>query len=246
MININCYTNTKRTFYLTANFERTDFKENKLFQFCFKSVPKYIQKERNVAHDSKKHIEHIVCFYNSKPSMVDIAKCKNKLGYFDKNAFAKYQMNKDAELFPILDEFINVFTINKGLKTFLTFSSIDACNEICKYYRSKGINAGCYHSKINGKIKEENLKNCDLIVTTFKSLGTGADEDVTCVINLESFDSKITANQLSGRLRKGYGKSYYIEIVNKGFHSIYRQYKDRYNKLFKKVFGSIKILDKTK
>ena len=64
---------------------------------------------------------------------------------------------------------------------------------------------------LSGFIKQYYLDNAMVIVTTFKSLGTGADKtEFDCVINLEYFSSNITANQMSGRLRKEEGrKSYY-------------------------------------
>ena len=238
--------NFKKYLFVTANFKRGNFKENTLYQTTFKTLPKYIQKERTGKDDAKKHISGLYLLYNSNPSTASQLACKGHRG-FDIYEFAKYQVESDRFMLPILSETVKHFIEVKGCRIFIFISSIDACNYIqeCLSESLKGHLIGVYHSKVPNDKKQYYLDNAMVIVTTFKSLGTGADKtEFDCVINLEYFSSDITANQMSGRLRKeGDRKSYFIELINMGFEEVKNQYKKR-RKFFSKKFGVINIIDK--
>ena len=245
-VKILCNSNIKKTLLVTADFKRNDFRENALYQNTFKSIPKYKQTERTGKDDSKKHITVLYYLYDSKPSTASQLACKGHRG-FDVHELAKYQINTDRELLPILNLHVDYFLNKIKSRIFIFISSIEGCDYIkdslSEAFPNKKI--GVYHSKVSNSMKQDYLESADVIVTTFKSLGTGTDEtSFDVVINLEYFSSDITANQVAGRLRKKEGKnSYFVELINMGFSEIASQYKKRKN-FYSKKCGAVKVIDK--
>ena len=106
--------------------------------------------------------------------------------------------------------------------------------------RHPGVTIGTYHSKISPEEKELSLK-CDLIISTVKSLGVGADiPNLRAVINTESYKSTIITEQILGRLRKLPNDElcYYIEIIDGAFMTLKNQQKSR-EKILKHLVGKI-------
>ena len=235
------YTNTKKTFYLTANMERSAYDENSIFQKCFKTVPRFDQIKRGYT-DSKKHIVMLVAKYNSKPSVRDIADCRNIQG-FNKHNYSEYQVTRDREFYIHLDALVSNFTVDKKFRTLILVSKISSCEAIAEYYRSlyPDLSIGVYNSAIDKKEKQRVLDEDRLIISTSSSLGFSETiSELRCVINCEAFRSKITGNQASGRLRR-LGDDitcYYIEMIDEGFSSIRAQFKERearYKTQFSKI-----------
>ena len=228
-LNIDFYTNTKKTFYLTANFERSSVKEKKLFNTCFAAIAKFGKKKSTIT--KRKHVIYVGIIYNSKPSLDVQASMKNFHG-FDRNKFCDYQM-KDRTFFEALKFTLDYFKKFSG-KTMLISTKIESTEIIKEYienlYSDKIIST--YNSTNNG---EDTLK-ADIISTTFKSAGTGFDlPGLRVCTNVEPYSSEITANQITGRLREYSPTDYtfYVELVDKGFERVYKMYKHRVSKVFK-------------
>ena len=242
IINIDCYTNTKYTYYLTATFGRSSIYENFVYNLCFKSIPKYEQKNRG-GYEGKKYITYMALFYESKPTLLDINNLKNKYG-FDRNAYAKYQLVDDNKFFDILTFLIQFVVIKKQLKTLILLTTIEGIEDVKDFIKKEfpEITVGTYHSKMKDKEEKEKSIECDIILSTSKSLGVGADiPNLRAVINTESYKSAIITEQIVGRLRKPSGedtKCLYVETVDKAFSTLRRQQKER-EKLLKKIVGSI-------
>jgi superfamily II DNA or RNA helicase len=232
------HTNTKKTFYLTANFERSDYKENKVFKLCFKNIPKYgVETKR----EKRKHINYVTVKFNSKPSLADRAGMRGRKGWFDKNKYSDYLMEKQI-FFDVLLWLTEYFTSKLDGKMLLLLSKIDATENVADYMRQVMENktVGIFNSKISDDDKEKALM-CDIISSTPKSLGTGDDvPGLRFVINVEPYTSTITANQISGRLRE-YGPeafTFYIELIDEGFPDIVKMAKKRFP-IFKKKCANI-------
>lgn len=88
-LHIDFFTNTKKTIYLTATFERSDFRENYLFNLCFKNLIKYGYETRE---EVRKHIIYLSLMYNSKPDLATQGSMSTNMG-FSKNRYADYQMS---------------------------------------------------------------------------------------------------------------------------------------------------------
>jgi superfamily II DNA or RNA helicase len=238
IIKTDLFTNTKKTIYLTATFERSNYKENKLFNLCFKNIAKYglgIKKEK------RKHTVYIGLLFDTKPNL-DIQASMIGIHGFDKNKYIDYEI-KQQKFFDVLSYIIDYFKDKEG-KTFILSSKIDSANIIYEYlkniYEDKSITI--YHSKVTD---EEKLKidSSDIISTTPKSAGTGIDiPGLRFEIMTEPYSSHVTANQISGRLRE-YGPeeyTFYIELIDKGIRKVYDMYKKRL-KVFKEK--CIKVLE---
>jgi superfamily II DNA or RNA helicase len=232
IIRIDLHTNTKKTFYLTANFQRSSYDENKLFATCFRNVVQYgLEEKVNV----RKHIKYLAVFFNSKPNYIDRMTVKNKFG-LNKNAYIAYQLKKD-DMLSIVEMLIN--KIVKG-KLLVLFSTIDATDIVYNYLKVTfpDKTVSIINSNIPDEIKDQSYA-ADIIVSTPKSLGTGVDiKELKYIINTEPFSSEILTNQIPGRLRALSENEYslYIEIIDKGFKEVVNAYKKRLKILKNKCF----------
>lgn len=230
ILRIDFSTNTKKTIYLTATFQRTGV-ENKVFNLCFKNIAKYGIETRN---EKRKHIRYMGIIYNSKPSMEARSEMKNIHG-FDKNKYCDY-LAECKKFYEVLFDVMHRFDKLEG-KQLILVSKIDAVEWVAKYIHDEfpEKTVGMYHSKIPMDEKMASLDK-DIIVSTPKSMGTGVDvPGLRICIMTEPYSSEVTADQTSGRLRE-YAPdlySFYVELVDKGFMKVYKMYKER-NKVFKK------------
>jgi superfamily II DNA or RNA helicase len=225
MINIDLYTNTMKTFYLTANFERSEQQENKLFDTCFKNVIKY-GIEENITQD--KYIKYLAVLFNTRPRIDEEMWVKGLFG-FDKNRYIGYQMEKGI-LFNVILTIVRKM-LGVGGKQLIMLSTIDATKKVYEFIKDQelGVKVALYNSTIDKDSKESALE-ADIIISTPKSLGTGADiKGLRFVINTEQYGSKITANQVSGRLRTlpDNENCGYIELIDFGFKTVVNLYKRR-------------------
>lgn len=235
------HTNVKKTFYLTANMERSAFDEDNIFQKCFRQVPRFDQIKRGYT-DSKKHIIMLAIKYNSHPSVRDIASCKNIQG-FNKHAYSDYQVQRDIRFYPLLDDLVSNYLIKNKWRMLILVSKISSCQDIYEHFTTlyPDIEIGIYNSSVDKVEKQRVLDECQLIISTSSSLGFSETiANLRCVVNCEAFRSNITGNQASGRLRR-LGDDincFYIELIDTGFASIRAQFKER-EKRYKKQFQKI-------
>ena len=239
---IDCFTNTYRTLYLTANMEKSAVEDNIVFQNCFKGVPKFDQYQLGYT-ESKRHIIMIAILYDSKPSFEDQKMCTNGLYGFNPKSYSEYQINNDRYFFDVIRTSCEKFTVKNSMRTLILVSKIKACSIVAEYIQKEfpEINVGIYNSSISKKDKEKVLKECNLIISTIQSLGFSETiDELRFVLNCEAFRFKATGNQASGRLRRLLtgDDCYYAEIVDDGFSSIRSQFRARvryYKKLFKEI-----------
>lgn len=230
------YTNTKKTIYLTATFQRSHHKENKLFDTCFRNIARYGRETRK---EKLRHILYVPTFFNSRPGLTDRATIKGPRG-LDKNKYIDYQVDKQV-IFDVVLWLAEKFKEQQG-KILILVSKIDAVDEMHKYVENAFPEKTCapYHSKIEPADKEKAL-DADIIVSTPKSLGTGNDvPNLRFVIMTEPYSSAITAEQTAGRLRKlqEHEFCFFIELVDKGFPDVMRLYRKRLP-IFKKKCNKI-------
>ena len=239
---IDCFTNTYRTLYLTANMEKSAVEDNIVFQNCFKGVPKFDQYKLGYT-ESKRHIIMIAILYDSHPSYEDQKMCMNGLYGFNPKSYSEYQVTEDDKFFEVVRTTVEKFTVNNNMRSLVLVSKIKACSIVADFIKKEfpDIEVGIYNSSISKKDKEYVLENSKLIVSTIQSLGFS--ETITglrFVLNCEAFRFKATGNQASGRLRRLFtgDDCYYAEIVDEGFSSIRSQFRSRikyYKKLFKEI-----------
>ena len=231
MLRVDMYTNTKRTLYLTATFNRSDPDENRLFEQCTKSIVRYGSEARS---EKRKHIVYLAAFYNSYPDIGEEGSMSTIRGW-SKIRYADYLMGC-KRFFEALTYMVNYF-INKEGKMLILSSKIETAHTIAemvkKLHPDKVVSE--YHSKISSEDREKAF-SADIISSTPQSAGTGADiRGLRCVINTESYSSKVSAEQMSGRLREysPTANTFYVELVDRGFRKVQNMYRDRLS-VFKK------------
>lgn len=219
------HTNTKKTFYLTANFERSEYRENKVFHLCFKNIAKYGIETKK---EKRKHIIYVPVMFNSKPGLDDRAYMRGRKG-FDRNRYSDYLISKPI-FYDVLLWLLEYFQKADG-KILIMMSKINATEAVRDYLTEifKDKTVGLYNSTVSDDEKEKALES-DIISSTPKSMGTGTDvPGLRIAINVEPYSSTVIANQAAGRLREYSPDAYtfYIELVDQGFPDIVKMYKRR-------------------
>jgi hypothetical protein len=244
IILLDTHTNIFKNIYLTATMKRSEAGEDKVFQRCFYSVPKFdpIKLGKNVG---KKHIRMVAIQYNSHPTIAEKMMCKRR-GMFDVKKYADYLVTNDGMFFEILNDVVYEFAVKNNFRTLILCAKISSCDIIADWlkeiYPDKKI--GVFNSSVSKDEKERVKKECDIIVSIIKSLGVGVNlPGLRAVINTEAFRFDGLGDQSSGRLRKWSEdtESWYIELINIGFDNIRSQYNQRL-KLYQTLFKSINVI----
>lgn len=230
---IDNFSNTNRTWYLTATFDRSDKTESVCFKRAFNSVTAYgeIESQRIV----EKHVIYHIVNINSRPTPKDRGRVMNFRG-LTAASYGKYAFIDDDNqtmyntILMILDKIKEV----EG-KTLIFVPLIDAVDLVVQKLKidhpEKSIAA--YHSKISKDEKEDAVKK-DIIVTTIKSCGTGRDiPGLRSIICAEPIASRVIAQQMIGRLRP-YAKNkmtYFFDIVDVAFAPLNWWFRSRFKKI---------------
>lgn len=224
---IDFYTNTYKTYYVTATPARSDRSENIIFGYYFKNVPAIDLFDE----DNDPRTRYIAFRYHSHPSPQDISRCKNQYG-LDRNKYTNYVVQQENfyNMMHILIDRIKRLN-GKVLIYIGTNAAIDVVKEwIISNYPELAHNVGVYTSVITEN-KQEQLEK-KIILSTTKSCGAAVDIaglKMTIVL-AEPFKSEVLARQTLGRTRDR--NTVYIDIVDEGF-----MYTKRYYDAKKPIFS---------
>ena len=240
---IDFYTNTDRTWYLTATFDRSDKTESVCFKRAFQSVITYGEIQSKEV--SRKHIIYHVVNINSRISPKDRAKLMGHPG-FTANKYGRYAFFDDQND-TAYKTILSIIEKTKDMegKTLIFVPLIDAAEEVVKKLKKDFPEKSCaaYHSKIS---KDEKLsaEKKDIIVSTIKSCGTGKDiPGLRSVICVEPVVSKVVIEQTLGRLRE-FAKdkdTYYWDLVDRSIPPLTWWFRGRYKKIETLVKHTINI-----
>lgn len=213
MFQIDCYTNTFITYYLTATPGRSDMAENNIFGLYFKNIPSIDLFDEN----NDPHTKYAAIRFNSNPTPVESSRCKNNYG-LNRIAYTDYLVRNEnfKKLLIILVD----MAINKPGKHLFYIGT----NEAILYVRDliyenfpELINqVGIYTSITPANKKKEELDK-KIILSTTKSAGAAMDiKGLKETVNLaEPFKSRVLAQQTFGRTRDQ--NTLYKDIVDTGF-----------------------------
>lgn len=228
-------TNVRRTFYLTATFQLSNYGDNQIFQRVFNMVPK-LQIKRD---DSSRHIVYIAVVFNSHPNPMEEIRVTGKKRGFDRFAYIDYELEKgvlEKEVRYMLDFFLNQKKMDG--KTLILSSKKSTCNFFNDVAMSATNNEYKTCAFYTGN-KVDNYKSYDIISATAQMLGTGEDiPGLRFMLNTEPCASLPNTDQFSGRLRpfdNGKKETYYVEFVDIGFEKVYQWYRRRMRLLKTKV-----------
>lgn len=210
------FSNTDRTWYLTATFDRSDKTESACFKRAFNSVSTYGEMES--AEVVRKHVIYHVVNINSRISPKDRA---NVIGYQGMTAasYGRYAFLKDPNetAYKTIVQLLEKLKKVEG-KILIFIPLIEAVDQVVKKLKKdiKDKSVSAYHSKLSFDEKASAVKK-DIIVSTIKSCGTGRDiPGLRAVICAEPIASKLVTEQMIGRLRP-YAEdkdTYFFDIVD--------------------------------
>jgi len=220
MMYIDGYTNTYKTYYVTATPARSDKDENIIFKYYFKNVPAIDLFDDN----DDPRTDYISIHYNSRPTAIDIDNCNNAYG-FNKTSYANYVTSKSKNFYMLL-RIIMDMAINNGQKNVFYIATNKGIkivyNWIMDNYPELSNDIGIYTSII----KKDKKKQLDkrIILSTTSSLGAAVDiKGLKMVVVLaEPFKSKVIARQSLGRTRDK--NTLYVEVIDTGFLRVKKYY----------------------
>lgn len=221
MVKINALTNVKYTLYLSADYGQGDYLKERMYYKIFQKT-KIIKPEGEISK-SLKHTKVIIVDYDSHPSVTESTMIYNKYG-FSAEYYMDYQLQK-GKIFEVLATIMGLIQKSKKpeWKTLILLEHINHVNKIYDYlvdnFSDTTTIIGRYHSKIDDKERMNTLENANIIISTYKSFGTGMDLDyIKYVISLNQCN-KITANQAAGRSRAlaDGSDSIYFMVTDNGF-----------------------------
>lgn len=225
-INIDMFTNTRRTVYLTATAERTNYAENKLYANIYGPVPALSFKRNK----QEAYVNSIILKYDSNPNVFDRNKMVNRMG-MNGNLYMKYEVfgNGREKFYRCLYTILNTIKSKEYGKIAILVLRIDAANDVVRFiqnnYPEFKDDIGLFTSEIKDKKEKEKQKEKRIIVTTSKSFGTGLDvAGLRYLVMAEPYSSKVTLKQVVGRLRNIGGELYYFEIVDVGVRNRLNQF----------------------
>lgn len=235
---IDFYTNTWKTYYLTATPDKSDRFENRVYKTAFYTIPKIDL----FNPESDPHTKYIAVMFNSHPTAVDVSRAKNPYG-FDRNKYIDYLVTrpnyfKIAQI--VIDNALKSTTPNGKILVYIgTNRAIMITYNYLKYI-FRGIPIGIFSSLISKEQKKQELNN-KIILTTTKSAGAALDIhglEVTIILN-EPFNSPVLARQTLGRTRAN--NTLYIDVVDTGFRTLMIYYRNK-QKIFNRYSTGCEII----
>lgn len=238
MARIDAYTNTYRTYYITATPARSDSDEDILFGYYFKNIPAV----NLFDEDEDPHTNYVAIKYNSRPSPLDISNCRNPYG-FDKNSYSEYVV-KQPNFYKLLHVLLGM-AIKNGQKNIFYIAKNDAIDKVYNWiinnYPDIAHEVGIFNSRVPKDQKAAVLEK-KIILSTTKSLGTAQDiKGLKMVVVLaDPFRSKVLAKQTLGRTRDK--DTYYIDVVDTGFKPLISYFNDK-KSVFSKYALSVSVVE---
>lgn len=239
MCMVDFYSNVWKTYYLTATPNRSDRREDYIYQISFKNVPKISLFDE----ENDPHTHYQALLFNSHPEAYEISSCKTQYG-FSITKYSNYLINKPNyyNILVILMDIIKKKTTRYG-KVLIYIGTNHAINRTytwLRYYYPQ-YTYGIFTSTTPKEIKQQQL-SAKIILSTVKSAGAAVDIyglEMTIVLN-EPFKSQVSAKQTLGRTRAD--NTLYLDIVDVGFSAIqafHRSKRSIFNKYAKSYNESI-------
>lgn len=225
MCMIDYFTNTYKTYYLTATPNKSNDQENRIYHTSFKNIPSI----ELFNAETDPHTSYVAIFFNSKPSPQQISYCKSKKYGIDRNKYIGYVVNQNnfTKIFTVIIDLVMRLAPSDDDKVLIYIGTNDSIlivqQWIIENYPEFKDKIGIYTSIIDAKEKKKAL-NKKFILSTTKSAGAAVDISglkVTLCL-AEPYKSEVIAKQSLGRTRND--NTYYIEVVDTAFEQCRRFY----------------------
>lgn len=240
---IDFFSNTKKTFYLTATFTRTQIKEKMIFKRAFANCYRFGEETMNY-EEKRKHVIYYYVTFNSHPDPVIIPSMYNKYN-ISPFRYIDYALKDDPNhmLLKVIELIIEKTSNLRG-RVLITTSKIESTEIVADFLKNITNKSVSIINSSKSKDENDGARHADMISSTIKSLGTGIDiPGLRVLINTEPFTSEDNMRQLKGRLRE-FGPTddtFMFDVIDTGFRDISVMGEKR-KKAMKKYAKEIRIL----
>lgn len=240
-VKIDLYTNTKDTFYLTATAKRSNHMEHQLYARVFGPVPILsIKRQRD-----ETYVNSCVLVYKSDPTLTELGLMKNTHG-MNVNKYIDYMIYGRAreKFLKCISTILNTVVHRDGKVVLLVGrrkAAKDLKETVAEMFPEYSDDIGIFTSDIKGDDNRANELSKKIILSTFKSFGTGLDfnDELKAIIMCEPYSSTVTLDQCLGRLRHIEGEQlYYFELVDAGVPQRLKQF-DKIKKELLKISSKV-------
>lgn len=239
---IDFFTNTEKTFYLTATFKRSGARESTMFKKAFSNCYRFGEETLNY-ESKRKHTDYYYIQFNSNCPVITQSRLYGRFSISPFN-YIKYQLFWDERrtFYNVLKKVIKLIENLEG-KILIISPTIESTEVIGKFISDN------FDKRVvimNSKINEEvDFNNYDVISATMKLLGTAIDiKGLRVLINTEPFKSEVNLRQLKGRLREynSTDMTYMFDLVDTSIRDVSTMGQSRLNNM-KKYANEIKIIN---
>lgn len=243
IMRIDMHTNISENYYLSATLGRSSSRENAIMQLVFGNAVRWVSAK---PVETRKHVVYIMVLYNSHPDPLYLAKMQNRHG-FSATRFIQYAISEDSRQ-TILEMLQMQMEKTKKVdgRTLIVSPTIDSSNYIAKLirqsYPTKDVQP--LNSSIPVELREEYFQHADVISSTIKSSGTGADITKLRFLHcLEPHVSMYITKQLAGRLREysATDYTYFFDYFDLGVPQMHLMIK-QHRKVMSEIAVKIEVL----
>jgi superfamily II DNA or RNA helicase len=200
---IDCFSDTLKTFYITATFSRSNPNEGRVYHITYANTVRYGEETYNY-EEKRKHINVILLYVKSIPKYNLPPNVQSTYG-FSSYKYIDYELTRDTNdtMKKVISMVINMTRKLEG-KTLILSPKIASVKIIAKYIEElTGEKCGTICSSNTATENQDVALNCKYISSTAKSSGTGVDiPKLRVLIDLEPVSSKLYMDQIRGRLRE--------------------------------------------
>lgn len=229
IIKVDANSNICNNWYITGTFGRSGAEENNLYQKMFGNLNIFREKQKEPTifdrkpgnvYGMKPHTITKMIWAHSGISHEDLVSVNNSIRYSERSgkwvryginvpAYMKIVIPEDGTMTKFLSTILKVIkkaetevTYGKTLILGNTIATALVVMDYCqKMFPDKKI--GTIHSRQSKAENDKAKAECDIIVSTISSCGTGFDwKGLAKLITFAQYQSWILADQISGRLRR--------------------------------------------
>lgn len=271
IILIDANSNIANNWYLTGTFGRSSDTENRIYQEMFGDLAIFREKEKDPTIFNRKPgnvygmkpYQHVTMVWTkSGLSKEEMAAIKDSIRYSEREGrwirfgysvadYMKMVFPDDGTVTQYMQKILLVLKIAEKKvpygKTLMLGSTINSAElmaiQVRKLFPNKKV--GTYHSRNTKEENDRNKKECDILVSTTSSAGTGFDwKGLGKLILYTPLKSWILTSQILGRLRRrDDGKDTYMwDIVDSQFKQ-FRAWANSRADVYRRVAKTFKVVD---
>lgn len=240
ILEIDYATNVRKSYYLSATFGKSEYKENMIFQKSFNQVYKLSKTSDEIGVERTTF--YIASFFKSGISQIENMSMKIRYK-FSVQRYFNIEMEYGV-IFNQVNKWLEWIYVTKQItgKTFILSPKKESCDVCYNIAKELFPDKKCCVHYTGSKV--DSLSEYDIICATSKMLGTGLDlDDLRCIINLEPIGSAVNIDQIIHRLMRGNSSesTYFIDVVDKSVPHTITMYTRRLKTVKKYVKNIIEM-----